>query len=100
MTNATLAIQVLPLECDDPINAVNAAIAVIRDSGVVYEVGGMETTLEGDDVDRLLELAAAAHRAALKTSSAVQSNIRLLERPSGLMTIGEKTAPFRADDGA
>ena len=46
MANATLAIQVLPLECDDPINAVNAAIAVIRDSGVVHEVGGMETTLE------------------------------------------------------
>ncbi len=100
MARATLAIQVLPLEADDPLSTVNAAISVIRRSGVVHEVGAMETTLEGDDLDRLVEVAVAAHRAAVTTSSAVQSNIRLLERPSGLMTISEKTAPFRADDGA
>ena len=96
MPKASLAIQVMPLQSDEPLEAVNAAIAAIKESGVVHEVGPMETALEGDDLDRLVEVAIAAHRAALATSGAVQSNIRLLESRTGVMTMGEKTAPFRS----
>ncbi|MCY3802186.1 MAG: thiamine-binding protein [Chloroflexi bacterium] len=96
MPKASLAIQVMPLQSDEPLEAVNAAIAAIKESGVVHEVGPMETALEGDDLDRLVEVAVAAHRAALATSGAVQSNIRLLESQTGVMTMGEKTAPFRS----
>ncbi len=96
MPNATLAIQVLPLGATETIAAVNAAIAVIRESGVTYEVGPLETTLEGDDARELLDVAARAHAAALSAgANAVQSNVRLLERPGRLMTMREKTAPFR-----
>ena len=100
MPKASLAIQVMPLQSDDALEAVNAAIAAIRSSGVVHEVGPMETALEGDDLNQLVEAAIAAHRAALATSGAVQSNIRLLERPAGVMTMTEKTGPFRAAESA
>ena len=40
----------MPLQSDEPLEAVNAAIASIESSGVVYEVGPMETALEGDDL--------------------------------------------------
>ena len=96
MPKASLAIQVMPLQSDEPLEAVNAAIAAIKESGVVHEVGPMETALEGDDLNQLVEVAVAAHRAALATSGAVQSNIRLLESRAGVMTMGEKTAPFRS----
>jgi uncharacterized protein YqgV (UPF0045/DUF77 family) len=99
MPKASLAIQVMPLQSDDALKAVNAAIAAIESSGVVYEVGPMETALEGDDVGQLVEVAIAAHSAALASSGAVQSNIRLLERPAGVMTMNEKTTPFRAAEG-
>jgi uncharacterized protein YqgV (UPF0045/DUF77 family) len=100
MPRASLAIQVMPFESDDALEAVNAAIAAIKSSGVVHEVGPMETALEGDDLNRLVEVAIAAHSAALASSGAVQSNIRLLERPAGVMTMNEKTTPFRAAESA
>ena len=97
MPRATLAIQVLPLEAADALAAVNAAIAVIRESGVAYQVGPMETTLEGEVLQELVGVAVRAHGAALEAGAgAVQSNIRLLERSAGLMSMREKTRPFRA----
>ena len=52
MPRATLALQVLPLNAPDALAAVDAAIDVIRDSGVSHEVGPMETTIEGDSLAR------------------------------------------------
>lgn len=98
MAKATLAIQVLPLEARDALAAVNAAIAVIQVGGVKHEVGPMETTLEGDDLEALVAIALRAHRAALQAGAkAVQSNIRMLERPAGLMSMEDKVTPFRGE---
>ena len=56
----------------------------------------METTIEGDDAGELMQVAIDAHRAAIeKGADAIQSNIRLLERPSGLDTMRERVAPYR-----
>ncbi|MBM4436190.1 MAG: thiamine-binding protein [Actinobacteria bacterium] len=97
MPRATLAIQVLPLRALDALAAVNAAIAVVQASGVRHEVGPMETTLEGENAAELLDVAARAHAAPLSAGAeAVQSNIRLLEQPAGLMSTQAKVAPFRA----
>ncbi len=96
MATATLAIQVLPLQSEDVLAAVDAAIAAIKRAGVRHEVGPMETTLEGDDLNALVEVALGAHRAALESSGSVQSNIRILSRPSGLMSMEEKVAPHRS----
>ncbi len=49
---------------DDPHAHVEAAIAVIRASGLRHEVGAMGTTLEGDD-DAVWATLRAAHEAML-----------------------------------
>ena len=99
MVRATLALQVMPLGARDPLAAVDAAIGVIRASGVAFEVGPMETTPEGPSLDDLVAIARRAHRAALAAGAeAVQTNLRMLERPDGLQTMRAKTQPFRAED--
>ena len=96
MPRATLALQVLPLNAPDALAAVDAAIAVIRDSGVSHEVGPMETTIEGDSLHELLDVAARAHSAAVTlTGGPVQTNVRMIESPAGIASMHEKTVPFR-----
>lgn len=56
-----VSVQVLPLH-PDPFPIVDRAIEVIQESGVKYEVGPLETTLEGE-LDELLEVVKAAHLA-------------------------------------
>jgi uncharacterized protein YqgV (UPF0045/DUF77 family) len=58
-----VAIQVLPLH-EDVYRIVDRAIGVIAESGVKYEVGPMETVMEGP-LDTLLEVAKQAHLACL-----------------------------------
>ncbi len=100
MPRASLAIQVLPLDSTDALAAVDAAIGAIRASGATHEVGPMETTLEGDDPEELIQVVLRAHRAALEAGAdAVQSNIRLIERPAGLAGMREKTRPYRGGSG-
>ena len=76
--------------------AVDAAIAVIQDSGVSHEVGPMETTIEGDSLRDLLDIAARAHSAAVELAGGpVQTNVRMIESPAGIASMHEKTSPFR-----
>lgn len=96
MPRATLAIQVQSLAGCDDLEPINAAIELIQAAGFEYEVGSLETTIEGDDAGELMQVAVDAHRAAIaKGADAIQSNIRLLERPSGLDTMRERVAPYR-----
>ena len=53
-----------PGTADDPHAYVEAAIAVIRESGLRYEVAALGTTLEGDD-DAVWATLRAAHEAML-----------------------------------
>ena len=95
MPRANLAIQVVPLGEVDDREAIEAAIRCIRGSGLNYVVGPMETTIEGDTSDELIRVALAAHREAVSTDlKAVQTNIRLLESPSGLDDLRARVAPF------
>lgn len=60
-------IQCLPSPAGTPDNPhahVEAAIAVIQDSGLHYEVGPLGTTLEGD-ADRVWDVVRRAHEACL-----------------------------------
>ena len=63
-----VGVQVLPLH-EDVYRIVDAAIKTIQDSGVKYEVGPLETTLEGDDLDQLVEIAKSAHRACFQAGA-------------------------------
>ena len=89
-----VAVQVLPL-VEDPYPVVDKAIQAIQASGVKYEVGPLETTLEGDDLDQLLETSKAAHRACFEAGAGkVVTIIKIAESTQGT-TIEDKVAKYR-----
>ena len=89
----TVAVQVLPLT-SDPFPLIHKAIAVIRASGVTYEVDAMETVMEGS-LDRLLEIARQAHLACMEGGAEqVVTLIKIGDRQLGT-TIAEKVDKFR-----
>src|SRR5574341_2234771 len=89
-----LAVQVLPM-ADDLYDVVDKAIQVIQSSGVKYEVGPMETVMEGP-LDRLLEAAKAAHLACFEAGAQKVMTIIKMEDSIGGITIDEKVEKYRA----
>lgn len=88
-----VAVQVLPL-VEDVYPVVDRAIAVIAQSGVRYEVGPMETVMEGP-LDRLLEVAKAAHLACFEAGAArVMTIIKIGDQTCGT-TMAEKVGKYR-----
>jgi uncharacterized protein YqgV (UPF0045/DUF77 family) len=89
-----VAIQVLPLT-EDVFPIVDSAIAVIAASGVKYEVGAMETVMEGT-LDLLLEVAKQAHLVCLEAGAdKVITIIKIGDSPQGT-TIDQKVGKYRA----
>jgi len=89
-----VGVQVLPL-AQDAFKIVDRAIGVIQASGVKYEVGPLETTMEGDDLDRLIEVAKAAHRACFEAgASKVVTIIKIADAVEGT-TIESKVGKYR-----
>ena len=76
----------------DPHAHVEAAIAVIRDSGLHYEVGALGTTLEGDD-DAVWATLRAAHEAML--AAGATSGLSHIKVASVDRTIENLTHKFR-----
>jgi uncharacterized protein (TIGR00106 family) len=88
-----VAIQVLPF-VDDIYGVVDRAIEVIAASGVHYEVGAMETVMEGP-LDELIEVAKAAHNACLEAGAEqVMTYIKIGDQTCGT-TIEEKVGKYR-----
>jgi uncharacterized protein (TIGR00106 family) len=88
-----VAVQVLPL-VEEVYPVVDRAIAVIAASGVRYEVGPMETVMEGP-LDRLLEVAKAAHLACFEGGAERVVTIIKIGDSAGGTTIEEKVAKHR-----
>ena len=63
-----VSVQVLPM-VENVYDVVDKAIEIIQESGVKYEVGPMETTMEGDNLNKMLEVAKAAHLACFKAGA-------------------------------
>ncbi|HEC23647.1 MAG TPA: MTH1187 family thiamine-binding protein [Chloroflexi bacterium] len=92
-----VAVQVLPL-VEDLYPVVDRAIEVIAGSGVKYEVGPMETVMEGP-LDKLLEVAKAAHLACFEAGAGrVVTIIKIADQVGGT-TIEEKVAKYRGEGG-
>ncbi len=88
-----VSVQVLPLH-PQPYPIVDRAIAVIEASGVKYEVGPLETTMEGD-LDTLLDVAKAAHRACFDGGAEkVVTLIKIADAVDGT-TIEDKVSKYR-----
>lgn len=89
-----IGVQVLPL-AEDVFAIVDKAIEAIKASGMKYEVGPLETVLEGDDLDQLLEVAKSAHRACFEAgASKVVTIIKIADALEGT-SIEEKVGNYR-----
>jgi uncharacterized protein YqgV (UPF0045/DUF77 family) len=94
---ASIAFQVMPKASDDKkmIAIIDEVIALIKKSGVHYEVGPMETTMEGD-LDTLFSVIRKAQDICIKKGAkSVFSNVKILYNPKGVMTIEEKVTKHR-----
>jgi uncharacterized protein (TIGR00106 family) len=89
-----VSVQVLPL-VEDVYPVVDRAIEVIAASGVKYEVGPMETVMEGP-LDRLLEVAKAAHLACFEAGAKRVVTIIKISDAVGGTTIEDKVGKYRA----
>lgn len=95
---ATVSFQCLPLT-DLPREqlyaAVDRAIAVVAASGVPYQVGPMETTMEGD-LDLLLDVVKRAHLACLEAGVPRVFTYVKIGSGKDTGTMADKVAPYRA----
>jgi uncharacterized protein (TIGR00106 family) len=89
-----VSVQVLPL-VENVYPVVDRAIEVIAASGVKYEVGPMETVMEGP-LDKLLDVAKAAHRACFEAGAARVVTIIKIGDAEGGTSIEEKVGRYRA----
>lgn len=88
------AFQVLPSGVEDGYGCVEAAIAVVQQSGLPYDVSSFETTVEGE-YDELMDLIKRAQQACFDFgASSVLCNIKVANTPAGT-TIADHIGKFR-----
>ena len=92
-----VGVQVLPL-VENIYPVVDKAIEAIQSSGVKYVVGPLETTLEGDDLDQLLEVAKSAHRACFEAGAGKVVTISKIADALEGTTIAEKVGKYQKID--
>ena len=96
--NASVAIQVVP-KVDTPnlLRIVDAVISYIASTGLKYDVGAFETTIEGD-YDKLMEIVKNCQLICIKEGApSVMSYVKISYSPNGVLTIGEKTDKHRVN---
>ena len=95
MANANVSIQVLPSVSEEYVyGVVDQVIQMIHNSGVKYEVGPLETTMEGD-LDELLEIVKEAQKVCIQAGVGnVMSVVKIQYRPEGV-SMDEKVAKHR-----
>lgn len=95
MKNVNVSIQVLPVVEEDRIySVVDKVIEYIDSCGVKYEVGPMETTMEGE-LDTLLDIVKKAQDICVEEGAArVVSVVKIDYKPEGV-TMDEKTYKYK-----
>ena len=97
--SASIAIQVLPkVETDaEVVRIVDEVIAYIQSTGLTYQVGAFETTIEGESYDELMDIAKECLKVAVRSgASKVSAYIKAVYRPEGdILTIEQKTSKYQ-----
>ena len=97
--SASIAIQVLPQTNDDQelCRMVDEVIAYIAATGLKYEVGPFETTIEGESYDELMDIAKECLKVAVRSGAPkVSAYIKAVYRPEGdILTIEQKTSKYQ-----
>lgn len=99
---ASIAIQVLPRVMDDDelIRIVDEVIAYIKSTGLHCSVGPFETTIEGEDLDQLMEIAKECQHVALRAGAPqVDSYIKVCSSAEHeILSIDKKITKHHLDD--
>ena len=97
--SASIAIQVLPkVETDTEVcRIVDDVIAYIHSTGLTYQVGAFETTIEGESYDELMDIAKECLKVAVRSGAPkVSAYIKAVYRPNGdILTIEQKTSKYQ-----
>ncbi len=98
MAKINVSLQVIPNVSPERVYpVVDKVIAMIDASGVNYEVGPMETTMEGE-LDELLEIVKKAQSICIEEGAKrVMSMVKIDYRPEGV-TIDEKIGKYRTKE--
>lgn len=97
MRNSSISFQVLPKAKTDKqmIKIIDQVIKMVQESGVNYQVGPMETTMEGD-LETLLQIVKKAQYLSIKEGAEnVFTNVKIIYNPKGVMTIEQKVKKYR-----
>jgi uncharacterized protein (TIGR00106 family) len=95
MANVNVSLQVLPTVSEERIYpVVDKVIDYIKETGVKYVVGPMETTMEGE-FEKLLEIVKKAQEICVAEGAArVISIVKIDYKPDGV-TMEEKIGKYR-----
>lgn len=97
--SASIAIQVLPkVETDgEVVRIVDDVIAYIQSTGLNYQVGAFETTIEGENYEELMDIAKECLKVAVRSGAPkVSAYIKAVYRPDGdILTIEQKTSKYQ-----
>lgn len=96
MANSLISIQIIPKtpEGITVYEAVDAAIAVIDEAGVKYEVHPLETTMEGELTTLLSIIEKMNEKMTALGCINIISQVKILYQPSGI-TMDTLTAKYR-----
>ncbi len=96
--HASVAVQVLPGVSGDRevCRIVDEVIAYIASTGLRYQVGPFETTIEGEDYDRLMDVVKECQHVALRAGAPkVSAYVKVVCRPEGgILTIDQKIGKY------
>ncbi len=96
MDTVLVSFQVLPrAEGLDIYDVVDRAIAVVQASGVPYENGAMETTMEGE-YDRLMAIVKQAQEACMAAGAERVITVIKVDWKRGGVSFDEKIGKYRA----
>lgn len=96
MANALVSVQIIPKasSSEEVIRLVDEAISIIDQSGVIYEVHPLETTMEGE-LEKLLSVIAEMNKKMVELGSPnVISQVKILYQPTGI-TMNTLTEKYR-----
>ena len=97
--SASIAIQILPNVGSDAevCRIVDEVIACIQRTGLHYHVGPFETTIEGESMDELMDIARECMHVALRAGAPkVSAYIKAVCRPEGeILTIDQKIGKYQ-----
>lgn len=96
MSNSLVSIQIIPKtkNGEDVIPYVDAAIAVIEESGVKYEVHPLETTMEGNLTELFAVIEKMNEKMVGQGCDSIISQVKVFYKPSGA-SMDELTEKYR-----